>query len=135
MLTNKISTFLWLLCGQGTSYKEQISVTRDEKTLYLCYCVIPRGFYCKGTAPLGDSERNMVLLIPSYHQRLRAAKPYRRTVKQWFPQAMERFKTKSALYRLTTDAFYFTILLREHEVRSLLKRQYGRKTTGLDLPV
>ena len=54
--------------------------TREDKTIDLFYCNIPKAYKCTQRAPLGQSDHNMLHLIPEYRSKLKQTKPIIRTV-------------------------------------------------------
>lgn len=69
-------------------YKRQIHLaTRGEKTLDQCYCTLPQAFRAVSRAPLGQSDHNMIFLIPQYRQQLKTVKRSIRTIRQRTPAA------------------------------------------------
>lgn len=70
-------------------YKPQIHIaTRMDKTLDQCYFPIPEAYHAVARAPLGKSDHNTILLVPKYHQKLKAAKPTVKHFRIWSPQAI-----------------------------------------------
>lgn len=66
------------------SFKQQIHVpTRYDKVLNQHYRTIANAFHAIAWAPLGQSDHNVILLIPVYCQKLKAVKPRTKVVKQW----------------------------------------------------
>ncbi|XP_070183628.1 uncharacterized protein [Littorina saxatilis] len=63
--------------------------TRNKSTLDHCYTTIKDAYRAVPRAPLGNSDHAMVVLTPTYRQRLKAVKPVTKTVKKWTSEASE----------------------------------------------
>lgn len=66
--------------------------TREDKTLDHCYTTIKHAYRATPRAPLGDSDHSMVLLTPTYRQRLKTVKPVTKTVRRWTSEATEALR-------------------------------------------
>ncbi|GFR79286.1 ReO_6 protein [Elysia marginata] len=54
--------------------------TRGINTLDLCYGNVKKAYTCKQLAKLGESDHNMIQLIPKYRSVLKSVKPVHKTV-------------------------------------------------------
>ncbi|XP_070183447.1 uncharacterized protein [Littorina saxatilis] len=78
----------------------EISTTRAKrklchahtKTLDHCYTTIKQAYHATPRAPLGNSDHAMILLTPTYKQKLKAVRPITKTVKKWSKEASETLK-------------------------------------------
>ena len=70
-------------------YQQVDCLTRGDKILDHCYTSIKKAYHSIRRAPLGQSDHNMVYLVPEYKQKLKVNKPVLKTVKQWTGSALE----------------------------------------------
>ena len=71
-------------------YKPQIRVpTRLDKTLDHCYSSITEAYQALVRAPIGESDHNIIFLVPKYRQRLKTSKPVTKWVKRSSPGAID----------------------------------------------
>ncbi|KAJ8416226.1 hypothetical protein AAFF_G00382480 [Aldrovandia affinis] len=71
-------------------YKQLIKcLTRERNTLDHCYSTIKDAYQANIRAPLGNSDHSLIHLIPSYRQKLKAAKPVEKSVRTWSTEAIE----------------------------------------------
>ena len=70
-------------------YQQVDCLTRGDKILDHCYTSIKKAYHSIRHAPLGQSDHNMVYLVPEYKQKLKVNKPVLKTVKQWTGSALE----------------------------------------------
>ncbi|KAL0177274.1 hypothetical protein M9458_026168, partial [Cirrhinus mrigala] len=69
-------------------YRQHVKCpTRDSNILDHCYTTIKDAYHSVPRASLGLSDHCLVHLIPTYRQKLKAAKPVLRTVKRWTNEA------------------------------------------------
>ncbi|KAI2644150.1 RNA-directed DNA polymerase from mobile element jockey [Labeo rohita] len=69
-------------------YRQHVKCpTRDSNILDHCYTTIKDAYHSVPRAALGLSDHCLVHLIPTYRQKLKAAKPVLRTVKRWTNEA------------------------------------------------
>ncbi|KAL0190936.1 hypothetical protein M9458_013634 [Cirrhinus mrigala] len=69
-------------------YRQHVKCpTRDSNILDHCYKTIKDAYHSVPRAALGLSDHCLVHLIPTYRQKLKAAKPVLRTVKRWTNEA------------------------------------------------
>ena len=57
--------------------------TRGDKTIDLCYSNIGNSYTSKCKPALGNSDHNMIHLIPTYRQKLKIDKPHTLEVQDW----------------------------------------------------
>jgi len=71
-------------------YRQFITcATREQSTIDLCYCKIPKAYTSRKMSQLGRSDHHMIQLRPSYVRKLKAVKPTTRTVKEWTDENKE----------------------------------------------
>ncbi|KAI2662337.1 putative RNA-directed DNA polymerase from transposon BS [Labeo rohita] len=69
-------------------YRQHVKCpTRDSNILDHCYTIIKDAYHSDPRAALGLSDHCLVHLVPTYRQKLKAAKPVLRTVKRWTNEA------------------------------------------------
>ena len=68
--------------------------TRDQNVLDLVYCNKPGCYKASQKPPLGDSDHNMIHLLPTYKQKLKASKPTISSVRDWSPDAIEKLRAQ-----------------------------------------
>ena len=83
--------------------------TREENTLDHCYTTLRNSFHAVPRAPLGESDHNMIHLIPAYRQRLKLSKPVVRTSRLWTSEAAGNLQacldsTDWDVFRTATDS-------------------------------
>ncbi len=77
------------------NYEQAINCcTRDNATLDLFYCNINNSYKASIKAPLGDSDHNMIHLLPSYRQKLKSSKPVTKTINVFPENAIEDLRDK-----------------------------------------
>ena len=65
---------------------------RGENTLDHCYCTIKQAYHAVTRAALGNSDHDIVHLIPRYRQKLKVSKPVVRSFRVWSSEAVERLR-------------------------------------------
>ncbi len=76
------------LSREQPKYRQHITcTTRDSNMLDHCLKIIKGAYHSVPRAALGLSDHCLVHLIPTYRQKLKAAKPVIRTVKRWTNEA------------------------------------------------
>ena len=70
-------------------YQHVKCTTRGEKILDCCYTNIKQAYRSFQRAPLGNSDHNMIQLVPVYKQKLKTDKPTVKHVKQWTDSAVD----------------------------------------------
>ena len=78
--------------GLHMFYQHVSCATRLVNTIDHCYTTIKGAYRSLKRAPLGNSDHNMVHLIPTYRQQLKREKPTVNTVSQWTDAATERLQ-------------------------------------------
>ncbi len=74
-------------------YRQHITCpTRDSNILDQCYTAIKDAYHSVPRADLGLSDHCLVLLILTYRQKFKSAKPVLRTVKRWTNEAEQDLK-------------------------------------------
>ncbi len=74
-------------------YRQHITCpTRDSNILDHCYTAIKDAYHSVPRAALGLSDHCLVLLIPTYRQKLKSEKPVLKTVKRWTVEAEQDLK-------------------------------------------
>ena len=73
-------------------YQHVDCATCGMNTLDLCYTTLKHAYRATPRAPLGNSDHVMVLLTPTYRQKLKAIKTVTRTVRKWTPESSETLK-------------------------------------------
>ena len=73
-------------------YQHVTCHTRKQKTLDHCYTPIKGAYRSLRRAPLGESDHNMIHLVPTYKSQLKREKPVKITVRQWSDTAIEKFQ-------------------------------------------
>ena len=64
-------------------YKQHVNCsTRNNNTLDHCYTIFKDAYRATTRAPLGESDRATVVLIPTYRQKLKTIKPTTKTVRK-----------------------------------------------------
>ena len=75
------------------NYKQIVTCpTRKDKTLDHCYVKVKPSYKSFERAALGNSDHSSVLLIPTYKQQSKQAKPVEMTVQCWTQSAVETLK-------------------------------------------
>ncbi len=83
-------------------YRQHITCpTRDSNILDQCYTAIKDAYHSVPRADLGLSDHCLVLLIPTYRQKFKSAKPVLRTVKRWTNEAEQDLLVQQACFDLT----------------------------------
>ena len=73
------------------SYTQYVScATRENNKLDLCYANIGDAFLCH--CPLGQSDHNIIHMVPTYKTQFKRSKPVTRLVKQWTPDSLEELR-------------------------------------------
>lgn len=67
-------------------------MTRHDKIIDHCYTTTKGDYRALKRAPLGNSDHNMVHLVPAYRQQLKCEKPTVRLVSQWTEAATQRLQ-------------------------------------------
>lgn len=68
--------------------------TREENVLDLVYCNYKDSYKAIQKPALGDSDHNMVQLLPTYRQKLKTAKPTISKVKVWSTEAIDNLRSQ-----------------------------------------
>ena len=66
--------------------------TRGDKTIDLCYSNIGNSYTSKCKPALGNSDHNMIHLIPTYRQKLKTDKPHTLEVQDWSENNIDLLK-------------------------------------------
>ena len=66
--------------------------TRKDRTLDHCYTTIRGAYRSLKRAPLGDSDHNIIHLIPAYTTKLKREQPFKRCVRQWTSSAIDTLR-------------------------------------------
>ena len=74
--------------GLPKFYQHVSCPTRKDKTLDHCYTTIKDAYTSMRRAPLGQSDHNMIHLVPLYKQSLKRTKPIIKTVPRWSESAI-----------------------------------------------
>ena len=71
------------------SYIQHIDIPthKDGKTLDHCYTTVKNAYKAVARPYLGNSDHNMILLIPTYKSLFKTVKPVHKTVKRWTEDA------------------------------------------------
>ena len=81
------------LSSELPSYHQQVTCpSRGNNTLDHCYTTFKQAYRAFPRAPLGKSDHAMLLLIPTYKQKLKSIKPTLKSVRSWSTDAVERLK-------------------------------------------
>ena len=73
-------------------YQHVTCSTRGNNILDHCYSTIRGAYRSLKRAPLGESDHNMVHLVPVYKQQLKRQKPVKRSVRSWSATAIESLR-------------------------------------------
>jgi hypothetical protein len=68
--------------------------TRGDKVLDLLYCNIKGSYKAIAKPPLGDSDHNMIHLLPTYRQKLKTSKPTCSFTHDWSKEAIDKLRSK-----------------------------------------
>jgi hypothetical protein len=78
---------------QLPSYHQQVtSATRGTRVLDHLYCKIKGAYKSVARPHLGNSDHEMILLIPAYKQLLKTIKPEKRTILKWTDESADMLK-------------------------------------------
>ena len=66
--------------------------TRKESKLDLFYCNFKFAYKCQKLQPIGNSDHNMIRMIPVYKQKAKVTKPVTKSVKCWNNDNIEKLK-------------------------------------------
>ena len=91
-LSNKSRPAKTRIQGRPKFYQHVTCATRKDAILDHCYTTIKGAYRSLKRAPLGESDHNMVHLVPAYRQQLKRQKPIKRTLPQWTKPAIERLR-------------------------------------------
>ena len=78
--------------GLPKYYQHVDCKTRQDRTLDHCYTTIKGAYKSLKRAPLGNSDHNMVHLVPAYRQQLKSNKPVKRLVPRWTDEGVQRLQ-------------------------------------------
>lgn len=74
-------------------YRQQVTcTTQGENTLDHCYCTIRQAYHSARHAALGNSDHDLIHLIPCYRQKLKPSKPIVSRFRVWSSEACERLR-------------------------------------------
>ena len=75
------------------SFHQHVTVpARKDRTLDHFYTTMKGSYRSYRRAPLGESDHDMIQLVPLYQSKLKCEKPTRRTICQWSTDAIERLR-------------------------------------------
>ena len=73
-------------------YQHVTCVTREQRTIDLCYSSVQDGFTSRNMPRLGRSDHNMVQMLPVYRQKIKSEPKIKKTIKVWSPEVEETLK-------------------------------------------